>query len=342
MNQIEFRVLIKHCFLMGKNTAQAQQWLKKCYREDAPSKTTICRWYADFKRGRTTTEDAERPGRPIEAATPDNIKAIQNIVLSDREVKLQEIVDILKISKGTVFKIVHEHLRLIKILSKWVPRLLTVEQKQRRIVDSECCLELLRRDKKDFMHRYITMDETWMYYYTSEWREDCASRPKRPRTQQSAGKVMASVFWDTHGILLIDFLKKGQTMDSDYYVAVLDRLDNAIQQKRPHTANTKHLFHQDNAPIHKSMKSKVKLNHVRFELLPHPPDSPDLSPSNFYLFADIKKMLQGKRFASQDEVIAATEAFFEAKDNAFFKKGIELLEKRWNDCIAMDGGYVEE
>ena len=56
----EFRVSMKHCYLMGKNTVQAQQWLEKCYPECAPSKTTICWWYADFKRGRTDTDDAKR------------------------------------------------------------------------------------------------------------------------------------------------------------------------------------------------------------------------------------------------------------------------------------------
>ena len=53
-------------------------------------------------------------------------------------------------------------------------------------------------------------------------------------------------------------------------------------------------------------------------------------------------MLQGKRFSSDDEVIAATEAYFEAKDKSFYKKGIDSLEKRWSDCIAMEGDYVDE
>lgn len=86
----------------------------------------------------------------------------------------------------------------------------------------------------------------------------------------------------------------------------------------------------------------MKLNDLRFELLPHPPYSPDLAPSDFYLFADLKKMLQGQRFGSDDEIIAATEAYFEAKDKSFYKKGIESLEKRWNDCIAIEGDYVDE
>ena len=47
MDAKQFRVLIYHCFLMKKNTVQAQKWLEKCYGDSAPSKTTICRWYAE-------------------------------------------------------------------------------------------------------------------------------------------------------------------------------------------------------------------------------------------------------------------------------------------------------
>ena len=90
------------------------------------------------------------------------------------------------------------------------------------------------------------------------------------------------------------------------------------------------------------MKTMVKLNDLRFELLPHPQYLPDLAPSDFYWFADLKKMIQCKRISSDDEVIAATEAYFEAKDKSFYQKGIESLEKRWNDCIAMEGDYVDE
>ena len=82
MNQNEFRVLFKHAFLIGKNTVQAQQLLEKCYRKKSPSKTTICRWYADLKSGRTSTEDAERPSRLTEVATPENTKNILKIILS--------------------------------------------------------------------------------------------------------------------------------------------------------------------------------------------------------------------------------------------------------------------
>ena len=53
-------------------------------------------------------------------------------------------------------------------------------------------------------------------------------------------------------------------------------------------------------------------------------------------------MLQGKRFGFNEEVIVEAEAYFEAKVKSFFKKGIEMLEKRWNECITLEGDYVYE
>ena len=85
-------------------------------------------------------------------------------------------------------------------------------------------------------------------------------------------------------------------------------------------------FYQDNASSHKSITTMVKLHELHFHLLLYPPYSPDLAPSDYWLLADLKRMLLGKRFGSNEEVILETEAYFEAKDKSF-KKGIELLEK---------------
>ena len=57
----------------------------------------------------------------------------------------------------------------------------------------------------------------------------------------------------------------------------------------------------------------VKFNELCFELLPHPAYSPDLTPRDYWLFADVKKMLQGKRFDFNEKVIAETEAYFGSK-----------------------------
>jgi len=76
-------------------------------------------------------------------------------------VKLRELADIVKISKERVGFILHEHLTMRKLCSKWVPRLLTVDQKQKRVDDSEQCLAMFKRFKLEILRRYVTMDETW-------------------------------------------------------------------------------------------------------------------------------------------------------------------------------------
>ena len=148
-----------------------------------------------------------------------------------------------------------------------MPRLLTPDQKQQRVEDSERCLELFKRGKKNFLRQYVTMDEIWIHHYTpeikrlsAEWTAADESRPKRPKTQHWADKVMASVFWDAHGIFFIDYLEKGKTINIDYYMALLDRLSAKIKKKRPDMQKQKVLFQQDNTPCPKSMKTMVKLN----------------------------------------------------------------------------------
>jgi len=72
--------------------------------------------------------------------------------------------------------------------------------------------------------RLVTMDETWLYHYdpetkqqSMEWRHSRPSRPRKFTVQKSAGKEFASIFWDQDGILLIDYLPKGQTINAEYY-----------------------------------------------------------------------------------------------------------------------------
>jgi transposase len=92
------------------------------------------------------------------------------------------------------------------------------------------------------------------------------------------------------------------------------------------------LFHHDNAPVHSSAVAQQKITEWRFELLAHPPYSPDLGPSDFHLFPKLKKFLAGKRFRSNEEVINAVNTYFEALEESHFREGIEKLEKRWTKC----------
>ena len=115
---------------MGKNTVQETQWLDKCYSKSALSETMVKRWYPEFKHSRTDTNDAECSGRLNSAVVLENTKKLHKLVLADHKLKLHEIGEELKISEGSVFTILYEHLTMKKLCSKWVPHLLIVDQNQ--------------------------------------------------------------------------------------------------------------------------------------------------------------------------------------------------------------------
>ena len=118
------------------------------------------------------------------------------------------------VSHTTVLAILKEDLAMRKVSARWVPRLLTLEQKRVRFSMSRDNLCRFNADPEDFIQRFVTMDETWCHHFTPEtkmmskqWKDVGSPPPKKARVVISACKVMASVFWDADGILLIDFLE---------------------------------------------------------------------------------------------------------------------------------------
>ena len=100
------------------------------------------------------------------------------------------------------------------------------------------------------------------------------------------------------------------------------------------------IFHQGNAPAHKSVLVMGKLRDLQYELLEHPPYSPHLAPSDFCLFPKLKLFLDGQRFSSNQEAIAAAEGYFADLTKNHYWDGIMALEHRWNKCISLKGDYV--
>jgi len=153
---------------------------------------------------------------------------------------------------------------------------------------------------------------------------------------------MASVFWNAEGILFIDYLEKGKTITGEFCPNPLTRLDEKFVRKTRFAKKKKIIFHQDNAPAHKSVLLMGKLRDLHYELLEHPPYSPDLDPSDFFLFPKLKLFLAGQRFSSNKEAIAAVEGYFADLMKNHYRDGIMALEYRWNKCISPKGDYVEK
>ena len=146
---------------------------------------------------------------------------------------------------------------------------------------------------------------------------------------------MASIFWDIDGIILIDYLEKGHTINGEYYANLLTSLREAVKDKRRGKLRKGILLLQDNAPVHTAKIAVEAAKKYSFRLLPHPPYSPDLAPSDFYLFPKLKEELRGKQYSSDTEVIEAVEEYLEEQNKQFFCEGIMKLEKRWRKCIEL-------
>jgi histone-lysine N-methyltransferase SETMAR len=168
MDKIEYRAVIKFFVKEGLTPNEIHSKFIKFYGDSSPSFSTIKKWAAEFKRGRTSLEVDPREGRPKCATTPEIIEQVHDMVLYDWRMKLRETPEIIGITKESVGYILHEKLYMKKLCTRWVPRLLTADQKHTRMKISEQCLERLNKNKTDFMRRFITMDEIWIHHYTPE------------------------------------------------------------------------------------------------------------------------------------------------------------------------------
>ena len=80
----------------------------------------------------------------------------------------------------------------------------------------------------------------------------------------------------------------------------------------------------------------------RYELIPHPAYSPDLAPSDFFLFPNLKKDVRGLHFWSDEEVVTAVEEWVNEKDLDFFSSGLMALQHCWSKCIILESNYIEK
>lgn len=348
MEKNEVRAVIKFFVLEGLSATEIHAKLVRVLKDSAPSYATVCRWTVEFKRGRTSVDDDPRSGRPKSALNTEVIEKIQDMVMADRRLTEDALAEATGISHGSVHEILRNVLGMRKLMTRWVPHLLSLEQKRTREKLSAQHLARFTKNKNDFLRRFITMDETWVYHYdpelrqqTAEWTEPSCSAPKQPKWSKSSKKIMASIFWDAKGILLVDYLQTGKTITGEYYCNLLDQLDEKIREKRPGLQKKKVIFHHDNAPAHRGALATAKLVGLQYELLEHPPYSPDLAPSDFHLFPNLKRFLRGKRFSTDNEVITAVEGYFEGLPESHFRDGVNELETRWKKCIELKGDYTE-
>ena len=166
-----------------------------------------------------------------------------------------------------------------KKLDTWVPHELTVKNLMDQV---SICESLLKRNEiEPFLKRMITRDEKWITYDNNvrktSWSKPGEASQTVAKPVLKPRKTMLSVWWDWKEIVHHELLASGQTINSTLYC------------QRPELINKKGVvFHHNNARPYISLVTRQKLRELGWEVLMHPPYSPDLAPSDYHLVRSLK------------------------------------------------------
>jgi histone-lysine N-methyltransferase SETMAR len=126
-------------------------------------------------------------------------------------------------------------------------------------------------------------------------KDNCQCRSQRERFGK---KVLLCVWWNYEGLIYYDIVPAGRTINAEVYSQQLEKMYTVLLETYPALVNRKRvLLQQDNARPHTAKKTLHKIEELEgIELLPHPAFSPDLEPSDYYLFRSMAQILRGESF----------------------------------------------
>ncbi len=213
------------------------------------------------------------------------------------------------LSLRTVHNVLWNTLKLKKRPAKWIPHLLTDNQKVCRLRVSRDLLAHFRRSPT-LADRVITGDESWFWCYqpqtkrsTSAWLRSNERHPQKPVQDRYVRKVMVIVFWDSQGVVHREFVADGRGINAAAYLQTMCDLREKIRHRRGQLWRCQSFWiHHNGAPAHCSALVQQFLANTNTKILPHLPYSPDLAPSDYFLFNRLKKNMRGEVFQSVEEL----------------------------------------
>ena len=296
--------------------------------------------------GDVSVLEEHRPGQPISVTRDQNQCRVSAMIQKNCQIKQRNTALKLSTNQERVHRII-EMLNYRKFCTRCVARQLTDPMKEHKKTVSQELHKWYRLKGDDFFKYIVTGDESWVHHYDPENKsqsmEYChpgSLSVKKFKTVPSAKKVMLTIFWNARGMLYMEFLTKGSTVNSDRYCATLRSLKQRIRRIMPER-NT-FLLHHDNARPHCSAQTQDAMTSLKFTVVPNPPYSPNLAPSDVWLFPKLKETLKDQHFSSDSEVEAAVRKWISSQPETFFMDGMNKWIERLKKCVAINGDYIEK
>ena len=304
----------------------------------------IRKWVQMFNEGRENVQDEARSGRP--SLVNDNLVRKVNerrFTVSDLSLHFPQISRLYSTTLSVVIWVIG------KCVHDGCPRCSQRSTKKHRVACALTFLMRYHKERDDILSHIVTGDETWVSHITPESKQQSlhwkhTGSPKRKNFKQtfSTRKIMCNVFWDRQGVLLLEFLPQGTTINSAVYCETLNKLRRVIQNKRRGMLSATILLLHDNARPHSTAQTQNLITSFKWEQMDHPPYSPDLAPSDYHLFLHLKKLLGGKRFDDDNGLKDAVQNWLTSQAAAFLEKGMQKLVPRYDKCLNNGGEYVEK
>ena len=219
----QIRTVIKFNALLNRAAIDIHTEIVQVVGEEhSPDISTVRRWVRTFQGNRrASVEDMPRSGRPRSSTTQTVVDKVQKLIEEDRRITVEEVSYEIGISVGSAYQILTEKLNKTKKSARWVPHILTDEEKRQRNSISQKHLRRHRIEKTDFIDRIVAADETWarlfepeLKRHSAQWRSPTS--PKKAIRGYAKQKVMHIVFYTSKKVLCNYAVPPKTTVTTNY------------------------------------------------------------------------------------------------------------------------------
>ncbi len=215
----------------GKSFGEIKKLVDDVYGDKALKKTQIYEILKRVKMGKNK-EDQRGFNKQKTKMTAGLIAsvaaAVAAAVAEDRRVSIQDLARAHGMSYGTISRILHSQLGLVKKSARWVPKLLSKEQKEGRVRTSKEFVKLVQTKGQSVLDRIITMDKSSVSMHTPEtkqqskqWLKKGTPGPVKARVHASRTKTMVLAFFDSQGMGYTNYIPRGSTVNTKYIIRAL-------------------------------------------------------------------------------------------------------------------------